>query len=107
MKNKAHMRRLSTLTKVILDLRLAELEQSARARAETLDRLADLNKREHANLTTIAEFNADLLYQRWADGRRAEINMVLARQTAEWLTRQDTARRALGQTQALGKLLEG
>lgn len=102
--NKSQISRLKTLTDLILDLRLGELERAARLRNESLERLCDLNKPTEVDTSSIAEITAHMLYERWADHRRAELNITLARQTAEWLTRQDAARRALGQSQVLGKL---
>ena len=104
MQNKAQIARLKTVTDLILDLRLSEVERCARARNDSLARLADLAKPAAADLTSIGDITAQMRYERWADHRRAEINITLARQTAEWLTRQDAARHALGQSQVLGKL---
>jgi len=40
-------------------------------------------------------------YQLWADQRRAEINLTLARQTATWLEARTEAAQAFGKSQAL------
>jgi hypothetical protein len=42
-----------------------------------------------------------LRYQLWADIRRAELNTVLARQTADWLAAREDARHAFGRAEAL------
>jgi hypothetical protein len=45
-----------------------------------------------------------VLYERWAEARRAEINLTLARQTAEWIEARDAARQAFGRADALRRL---
>lgn len=47
-----------------------------------------------------------MLHQGWADRRRAEINLVLARQTAEWIEARAAAARALGRAEVLRKMSE-
>lgn len=98
------MKRLSELTGLILDLRLSELRAAAHARQESLNRLADLAVTPTGGVSPLAAARADLLYQRWADHRRAEINPVLARQTAEWMEAQDLARQAFGRAEVLRAL---
>jgi hypothetical protein len=51
-----------------------------------------------------AAVQAGLLYERWAEARRAEINLTLARQTAEWIEARDAARQAFGRADALRRL---
>lgn len=104
MNTSEQMKRLSELTGLILDLRLSKLRAAARARQESLDRLAGLATSLAGGLPPLAAARADLLYQRWADHRRAEINPVLARQTAEWMEAQDLARQAFGRAEALRSL---
>ena len=101
MSRKDQLVRLRQISGLILDLRLSELHTAARARAQSLDRLAGLAVPQASDLPPIAAAQAGLRYQRWADARRAEINIQLARQTADWLEAQATARRAFGQSQAL------
>jgi hypothetical protein len=98
--------RLARLAGMIRDLRLAGLERAARARADSRARLAGLALAPCASdLGAIAAAQAELRYQSWAEARRAEINLTLARQTAEWLDAQDAARRAFGRSLALQALL--
>jgi hypothetical protein len=47
---------------------------------------------------------AALRYAGWADARRAEINLRLARQTALWLQAQADARLAFGRADVLRRL---
>ncbi|MDO8311925.1 MAG: hypothetical protein Q7T25_08295, partial [Sideroxyarcus sp.] len=103
---KQQIKRLQQIAGLQLDLRLNDLHAAARARQESLDRIAGLNMPPRGDLPPIAAAQADILYQRWADARRAEINQTLARQTAEWLEAQSRARRAFGQTQAMNALHE-
>ena len=101
MNPKDQIKRLQQIAGLQLDLRLNDLHSAARARQESLDRIAGLNVPQARDLPPVAAAQADLLYQRWAEARRAEINHTLARQTAEWIEAQANARRAFGQTQVL------
>lgn len=101
----APLARLARLSGMIRDLRLADLERAGKARAESRARLAGLALDPcPSDLGAIAAAQAELRYQSWAEARRAEINLTLARQTAEWLEAQDAARRAFGRSQALKAL---
>lgn len=106
MNQKEQVQRLRALTGLILDMRLSDLRAAARAKQESLDRLAALHAPQATDLPPIAAAQADILYQRWAEQRRAEINLILARQTAEVLEARAMARRAFGQTEALRGLAE-
>ncbi|MDZ4096328.1 MAG: hypothetical protein U1D35_15630 [Paracoccaceae bacterium] len=98
------MKRLGHLAGLILDLRLSELQAIARARQESLDRLAGLAVSPAGDLPPLVAAQTDLRYQQWADQRRAEINPVLARQTAAWFVAQDNARAAFGRNEVLRAL---
>lgn len=100
------LRRLAALSNLILDGRLAELRRRAAARAESEAQIAGLERPQMAdrNLEGAAAALAEIGYQRWADARRAELNRVLARQTAEWLEATDAARQAFGRNEALATL---
>jgi hypothetical protein len=96
---------LARLAGVIRDLRLAEFESAGRARAESRQRLAGLAREPcPSDLGAIAAVQAEVRYHAWAEARRAEINLTLARQTAEWLEAQDAARKAFGRAVALQAL---
>ena len=94
--------RLSQITQLILDLKLADLRKAAAKRQHSLDLLAGLN---HAPVVTdvslLAAHQVDLRYRQWADARRAEINLLLARQTADTHLARDAAGHAFGKDQAL------
>lgn len=96
--------RLSEIANLLLDVKLAEVQKASRAREESLARLADLNVAPSDDPDPIAAAQVDLRYQLWADARRAEINMTLARQTAKWMEAQDDARAAFGKAEVLRKL---
>lgn len=94
--------RLRSLADLLLEVRLSELQTAAAARAASLDRLADLDRTSQpTDLPDIAAAEVELRYQRWADQRRADINLVLARQTADWIEARSAAGLAFGKAQAL------
>jgi hypothetical protein len=96
---------LRSIAAILLERDLAAFRAAGRARQESLDRLADLERPSAAtDLPLAAEAEVALRYGRWADARRSEINMTLARQTATWMEARDAARIALGRTQALDRL---
>lgn len=96
--------RMSRIGELILDQRLATLREAAKARARSLEMLAVLSPAPQDGCQTIAEAQALLLYQRWADARRADINLTLARQTAQWLEARAAAAQAFGRADVLRQL---
>ena len=97
--------RLAQLAGMVRDLRLVELERAGQARAESRMRLAGLTLDPFASdLGAVATAQAEVRYQSWAEVRRAEINLTLARQTAEWLEAQAAARHAFGRAEVLRRL---
>ena len=102
MKAAADLARLGQITQLMLDVKLAALHAAASKRQQSLDLLASLNAPPPtADLSLVAAHQANLRYQHWAEKRRAEINFVLARQTAEMLMARDAAGHAFGKDQAL------
>lgn len=91
---------LQQIAGLLLDSRLAQLKICARAMQETKDNISGLAALP-AQPGDLAAAVAELRYQRWADVRRAELNLTLARQTASWLDAQADARNAFGKTQGL------
>lgn len=96
------MERLGELAQLMLDQRLgrlrsvaAELERS-RMQIAALDQPASL-----ADLEPVTAEKVALSYNRWADQRRSELNLVIARQTAGWLEARGEAQTAFGRVQAL------
>lgn len=99
---------LAGISRLMLDQKLAELDRAARACAESRARLAGLAAPAvETDLPLPVAAQAGLLYDRWADARRAEINQTLARQTARWIEARDAAARAFGRAEALRRLSEG
>ncbi len=103
MSKQKELHRLQQLAGLKLDAMLLVLTAASRARQDSLDQLAGLAIPESlpTGLPELVSRRAALTYQRWAECRRVEINQLLARQTADWLTAQDAARVAFGQTEAL------
>jgi len=98
----AQIARLCTLTDLMLNASLTSLQSAAAARTASLDRLADLDQTTLAtDLPNLALAEVEIRYQRWADQRRAEINLTLARQTAAWIEARQAAALAFGKAQAL------
>lgn len=102
MKSVEKVARLSRLAQMVLDRDLARLAAAARAKAASEANLADLAKpQDTSGLAPVAAHHAELRWQKWADARRMEINIQLARQTAEWLNARQSARTALARSEAL------
>ncbi|QUS35927.1 hypothetical protein [Falsirhodobacter algicola] len=95
--------RLTRIADLLLQSRLARLRESAAARDRSRMALTalDVPRREG---DPVAEAQIALRYQSWADARRAEINLTLARQTADWLRAQEEARIAFGKVQVLRQM---
>ena len=103
---KPDLDRLAALAQMVSQARLAELERAARARAESRARLDALNRPLPEGADPLAMAPVALRYNRWAEARRREINLTLARQTAAWLDALDVARDAFGRAEALRRLAE-
>ncbi|TXH99763.1 MAG: hypothetical protein E6Q73_09710 [Pseudorhodobacter sp.] len=97
------------LADLALDHRLAALRQAAEAKARSETALAGLAKPVALPQEGFEGVSIDLsglAYQRWADVRRSEINLVLAGQTHAWLAAKDEAQLAFGKSEALRRLVE-
>jgi hypothetical protein len=98
---------LVAISRLILDVRLAHVDLAAKACEENRARLADLARPSSPSQLPLAvEAQATLRYERWAEARRAEINLALAKSTADWLTARDQARVAFGRAEVLRALAE-
>ena len=104
MSQKQQLAKLAQLSTLLLDSRLATLHTAAQAKQETEAQLAGLMSPAPVaeDVSDIAGALAALSYQRWADARRTELNLLLARQTVIWIEARDHAREAFGKKQALG-----
>ncbi len=91
---------------MVLDVRLARLTEAASARDASLAQLAILAQPvQGSEPFDIAQAQVQLTYDRWAEARRAEINLVLARQTAEWMQARADASLAFGRSDVLRRLI--
>jgi hypothetical protein len=104
MKKRQSLARLTALSDVILDQHLAKLQACAAERNASLQRLRDLAPAPAEGLDPITGAATLLRFEIWADARRSEINLVLARQTAAWMEAQAEAKTAFGRAQVLKRL---
>lgn len=101
------MAALSKLTGLALETRLASLRKISTARDATHAALAALNAPRPApegDIALSAQARSNLLYDQWADRQRRELNLKLARQTAEWLEERSGAATAFGRNEVLTQL---
>ncbi|QCO55697.1 hypothetical protein EOK75_08055 [Pseudorhodobacter turbinis] len=96
--------KLKALSDMIVDQHLGKLQACAAARTVSQQRLEGLRVTEKPEMEPIAQAQTMLRYEQWADARRAEINITLARQTAEWMEARKEAQLAFGRAQVLGRL---
>ena len=99
--NGKSLEKMESIASLMLDKRLADLERAARARQESIDLLRGLEVPAADDIDPLLAARLSLRYQIWADGRRAEINLALARQTADWTMKRDTAQQAFARSEAL------
>jgi hypothetical protein len=104
MSEKQQLAKLRQISTLLLDSRLLTLNAAARAKQESEAQLTGLNRTPTPpeDLSGVALERVSLGYQRWADARRSELNMLLARQTVAWMEARDAAREAFGKKEALG-----
>jgi hypothetical protein len=94
--------RLQELAALMRDHRLGQLREAASRRAQSLEQIAALEQpATTSDLPAVTAGLVALRYGAWADRRRGELNVVLARQTADWITAQEAAQKAFGQAEAL------
>lgn len=105
MNDREKLAQLRQVSQLMLDVRLFALEQAARARQASLDHLADLAKPHAAHdLNPITAGEVVMRYENWADHRRSDINLTLARQTAAWADARQDAALAFGRNAVICKL---
>ena len=102
MKNE-DLKKLNRLANLQLDHRLAVLRVAIEAKTRSEAALAALSQPvdPQPGLVGAASDLAAMAYQRWADLRRAEINLCLARQTHEVAQARSEAEIAFGRNEAL------
>ena len=99
------LRRLGQISALLNDAKMQVLHRAAQARQDSLDRLAALDAPQSPpDLPAFAAHEVALRYAVWADRRRSEINMGLARQTAAWHQAQQEAALAFGRDQVVQRL---
>jgi hypothetical protein len=105
MSDRERLKRLAEVSSLLLDRRLLALEKAAQARQTSLDRLAELDRpATSADLPPLVVEEIAMRYALWADQRRSDINLTLAKQTAEWVEARQEAAHAFGRNQVLGNL---
>jgi hypothetical protein len=98
---------LAVLAQLMLDHKLGTLKGTSHRLEQSRMQLSSINQpRQSADLDLITSSKVGLDYERWADARRSELNLVIARQTAAWLEARGEAQTAFGRVQALQKLAE-
>ncbi|MBL9051736.1 MAG: hypothetical protein JNK19_16610 [Tabrizicola sp.] len=102
MRKSDQLARMSDLAQLILDHRLAALRQASGQLEQSRMQLQAINSAgADSDLPPVEAERVGLAYQRWADIRRAELNLVIARQTAACIDARGEAAHALGRLQAL------
>ena len=105
MKDRERLAQLTMLSQLVLDTRLMALRVASLARQQSLDHLTDLDRPQpETDLSPVVAGEVAMRYQLWADQRRSDINLTLARQTVTWTEARQDAARAFGRDQALNQL---
>ncbi len=98
---------MAELAQLMLDHRLSQLRKTRIDLDRSRSQLQAINAAaEPADLPMVAAQTVALTYQRWADVRRSDLNLVIARQTVDWIGARDDAGTAFGRLQALRGLSE-
>lgn len=98
------LKQLATLSDLIRDRALEDLRRAAAERDMTKAHLAGLAVLPATGLSPLAAARAAQAYQQWADERRRQLNIQLARQTVTVMQRQADARQAFGRAEVLHRL---
>jgi len=103
------LRHMAQISNVALDAALFQLRGAVAARREIEVnlRVLDDDRRQMVQDVTqpASKAGADVLWQRWADARRAELNNKLARRLVAEDQALRVATRAFGRDQALGNVI--
>jgi hypothetical protein len=97
------IRRLAEVAQLMLDHRLSLLQAAAAELERSQAQLAAINRsaRPSEDLAPVVAERVALTYDRWAEARRSELNLVIARQTLGWMEARSDAQGAFGRVQAL------
>lgn len=102
------LRRLGLISALLREKKLHSLQGVTQARQESLKRLAVLDAPiAPADLPALAAEDVALRYAVWVQQRRSEINLDLARQTADWHHALQEAAQAFGRDQVVQGLAKG
>lgn len=105
MSRKQDITRLTDLAQLTLDHRLGQMRTATQALDRSKGQLAAISEGARpADLPLVMGARAEWTYQRWADLRKSELNLVIARQTAACLALRDEAKTAFGRLEALRSL---
>ena len=95
------------IARLVLDHRLSVLREAAARRDLSEAQIAALALGAGpTDLPPLQAGQVGFRYQIWADVRRAELNSLLSRQTADWLAARDEAKLAFGRADALRRVAE-
>ncbi|MDP3193994.1 hypothetical protein [Tabrizicola sp.] len=98
----ADIARLVDLAQLVLDQRLGRLRSTAAELERSRQQIAALDlSAAPTDLEPVTAEKVALTYNRWADQRRSELNLVIARQTVDWMESRSEAQTAFGRMQAL------
>lgn len=98
----AEIARMADLAQLVLDHRLSHLRSTAAELDRSRMQIAALDQRTTpTDLEPVTAEKVSLTYSRWADQRRAELNLVIARQTVAWIEARGEAQTAFRRVQAL------
>lgn len=97
---------LMALAAMVREARRSDLARAMQAREATRAHIAALDRPAVSALDPLAEAQAALRYGRWADARRAELNLSLARQTAAWIDARGAAAKATARADVIGDLVQ-
>ena len=105
MSNIKNLSRLTDLAQLMLDHQLSVLRSSSDRLEQSRMQLSTVNQAaQPVDFDPIISTRVGLQYDRWADVRRSELNLVISRQTADWLEARGEAQTAFGRVQALNSL---
>lgn len=105
MTRKMQLHRLCQIAELMRDRDLAALRRATEACAETRALIDGLEAPAAEGLGPVAAALAGQSYQLWAGRRRAELNLLLARQTADVLQCHQKAAQGFGKAEVLARLV--
>jgi hypothetical protein len=101
----AQLAALRQLTDLMLDQRLLDLRKAQQAQQETRGLIAALDQiSQAADCALPAAARAELLYQSWAEARRKDLNLTLARQSVTEIEARAAASVAFGKQRVVSGL---